>query len=244
MIALIDLVHSYPLYHALSSTEEISRGSPQKNLKLVLDGNAECGMVSLIDYFKNRDSLNLISGPNIHSRGRTISTIVVSRGESLHHGSRIAVTSQTETTSFYLGQILKIEFPQSEMIRCSYNSAKELLEEEQFALVIGDEALKAYSGDYRIIMDIGLHYSRLTSYYPVYSVMVSRDKISDDRIGTINKASSNSSKHIEESILEGEERGFSRELLVSYYRAISYTYDDIIRRSIDYTYMNYKKRIL
>ena len=113
-----------------------------------------------------------------------------------------------------------------------YSTAKELLEEEQFALVIGDEALRAYSQNYRTLIDVGLHYSLLTSYYPVYAVMVSKDQLSDKRIGEINKAAFNSKNFIQKAISYGENAGFSKELLSSYYRAIGYHFDDVIRRSI------------
>lgn len=241
MISLINLVHSYPLHYAMREIDEVEINSPRENLKLVMEGKAECGMVSLLDYFRNMDSLKLIQGPNIHSRSRTISTIVISKGENLYHGARIAVTAQTETTSFYLEQILKVEFPKAETIKMSYSSAKDLLEEEQFALVIGDEALKAYSENYRILIDVGLHYSLLTSYYPVYAVMVSKEELSDERTGQINMAVINSKNFIQNAIKDGEDKGFSKELLSSYYRAIGYQFDDVIRRSIDYAYMNFKK---
>lgn len=123
----------------------------------------------------------------------------------------------------------------------SYSSAKDLLEEEQFALVIGDEALKAYSENYRILIDVGLHYSLLTSYYPVYAVMVSKDKLSEERIRQINGASLNSRSYLQNAIRDGENAGFSKELLSSYYGCIGYQFDDVIRRSIDYAYMNFKK---
>ena len=241
MISLINLVHSYPLHYAMREIDEIGINSPQENLKLVMEGKAECGMVSLLDYFRNMDSLKLIQGPNIHSSSRTISTIVISKGENLYHGARIAITAQTETTSFYLEQILKVEFPKAETIKMPYSTAKELLEEEQFALVIGDEALRAYSQNYRTLIDVGLHYSLLTSYYPVYAVMVSKDQLSDKRIGEINKAAFNSKNFIQKAISYGENAGFSKELLSSYYRAIGYHFDDVIRRSIDYAYLTLKK---
>ncbi|MHB8360758.1 MAG: MqnA/MqnD/SBP family protein [Thermoplasmataceae archaeon] len=241
MIALINLIHSDPLYLALSSSEEITRNSPQENLKLVMEGKAECGMVSLLDYFKNRDALNLIKGPNIHSKGRTISTIVISEGETLSSGSRIAVTSQTETTLFYLEQIIEREFPQTELIKLPFISPKELLKEEQFALVIGDEALKAYSGQYRILIDVGLQYSKLFSYYPVYSVMVSSEKIKEERIREINEKAAEYTSYVKESREINIKTGFSPELIKSYYNVISYSFDDIVRRSIDYSYMRFKR---
>ena len=58
--------------------------------------------------------------------------------------------------------------------------------------------------------------------------MVSKEELSDERTGQINMAVINSKNFIQNAIKDGESKGFSKELLSSYYRAIGYQFDDVI----------------
>ncbi len=72
-LALIDLIHSDPLYEYGKEKFQISRGSTWDNLQSILNGDVDYAMVSLVDYFKNIERLKIVNGPTIsgktHSQG-------------------------------------------------------------------------------------------------------------------------------------------------------------------------------
>lgn len=236
MISLIDFTHSFPLIGALSSQANMSKGSPADNLKGVLDGKYSTAMVSLVSYLENSDDLELLKGANIHTKAQTLSTLLVSAGKDLADRMEVAVTAHTRTTELYMDLVLSRMGISPKKIYSKATEAADLLEEAEFALVIGDEALRYFHGDGKIILDIGYEVSHFFKLEPLYAVTVARkDSVDMDEVRILEKSVNLSRGYIIESIEKGSaEMGISRDLLEYYYSLINYEYSLKQDRTIDF----------
>lgn len=236
MISLIDFTHSFPLIGALSSQAKMSKGSPADNLKGVLDGKYSTAMVSLVSYLENSDDLELLKGANIHTKAQTLSTLLVSAGKDLADRMEVAVTAHTRTTELYMDLVLSRMGISPKKIYSKATEAADLLEEAEFALVIGDEALRYFHGDGKIILDIGYEVSHFFKLEPLYAVTVARkDSVDMDEARILEKSVNLSRGYIIESIEKGSaERGISGDLLEYYYSLINYEYSLKQDRTIDF----------
>jgi predicted solute-binding protein len=236
MISLIDFTHSFPLIRALSSQTKLSRGSPADNLKGVMDGKYSMAMVSLVSYLENTDDLALVKGANIHTKAQTLSTLLVSRGKDLKDRMEVAVTAHTRTTELYMDLVLSRMGISPDKIYSKATEATELLDDAEYALVIGDEALRYFHGDGKIILDIGYEVSHFFKLEPLYAVTVARkDSVDMDEVSLLEKSVDMSRDYIEESIEKAStERGISRDLLEYYYTLINYEYSIKQDRTMDF----------
>ncbi|WP_075057250.1 hypothetical protein [Thermogymnomonas acidicola] len=159
----------------------MERYEPGRILERLLDGQARTGMVSLLAYMENRDALRLSRSASIHTAHTTMSTLLLGRGQGgLRKSIEVAVTRYTRTTEFYLSLILRRLNVDFRLYRSDGTEAADLLGEREYALVIGDEALRAYSQGYSIVMDIGSEFSRLYNLAPLYAVTVSSDEAEEE----------------------------------------------------------------
>ncbi|MEM0157454.1 MAG: MqnA/MqnD/SBP family protein [Thermoplasmataceae archaeon] len=236
MIGLINFTHSCPLHKAYPEPAEMILATPREIISLIMDGHLSCGMVSLVEYFNHRDILDLEKSAVISSRGPVISTLLVSRGSRPHNGMKIAVTRHTRTTEMYLKYILQCEGIEYETRQSSSTEAQDLLNEAEFALVIGDEALKAFSGGLRIIWDIGYEFNRISSHAPVFAVTVRR-KESDctTEISHLNTAMLRAHEFRERCATESSRNlGIPQTVLRRYYSLVRYEFTTETSKSIDF----------
>ncbi|WP_337861187.1 MqnA/MqnD/SBP family protein [Ferroplasma sp.] len=234
MINIINLSHSDPLAMTFSA-EEITRKSAKENYFDVINGKTEIGMVSLVTYLKNKDKLKLIKSMNIHTKANSISTILVSKYKYLKDNIKINVTSLTKTTEFYMELVLQKMGINYEIKESEYTDSENLLKDSDYALVIGDDAIKAYSGTANIILDIGLEFSKLYEMEPVYAVSASLNEIDEDKIKGLDQHIKDSKKYIHEAV----ERNYlkfnvKKELMEEYYRVMDYSFNDSVLKTIEF----------
>lgn len=236
MIGIINFAHSDPLYLAMEDKKRVIRGTPKEILNTLFKKEIHLGMISLISYLENKESLNLEESANIHSSKTTMSTLLISRGKGIFDGMRIAVTSHTRTTEFYLELILRKMGIRYEIVHTDKTSAEELLRIAEYALVIGDEALMVYNTQHRILMDVGYEFSRLFSMIPVYAVTVSLKGMNvKNDLDELNKAVEASSGYKDEaSAINSKKFGLSKDVLLKYYSLISYSFDNQVRKTIEF----------
>ncbi len=234
-LALISFTHSDPLCRAISGIDTV-RATPSAILDGVIEGRYDYGMVSLLGYIRNMDRLSLIDSGTIHSNGKILSTILVSTQLSIKKGSQVSVTAHSETTLFYAKAISERLGLDLEFIPSRFTEARDLLSERDYALVIGDEALKVYQSRYRILMDIGFEFSLLFHLPPVFAVTVAgKDSVSPPINGIIDDAVRNSSLYREESVkVNSGKLGVKDHILAEYYSLLRYGFDDSVRKSIEF----------
>ncbi len=221
---------------AYPEPEEMLLATPREIISLITDGRLSCGMVSLVEYFTHRDILDLEKTAVISSSGPVISTLLVSRGSMPHNGMNIAVTRHTRTTEMYLRYILQCEGIEYETRQSSSTEARDLLNEAEFALVIGDEALKAFRDGFRIIWDIGYEFNRISSHGPVFAVTVKRkDADCTGEISHLNTALQNAHEFRERCATESSRNlGIPQAVLKRYYSLVRYEFTTETSRSIEF----------
>ncbi len=234
MIGLINLSHSDPLA-ATFNDNEIERHSASENFDLVLNKKVDIAMIPLVSYLKNKDKLNLVKSMNIHSVSNTVSTVLVSKYKYLKDNARIAVTSLTKTTELYLKLIMDKIGIKYELCHSKYNDYKNLLNDYDYALVIGDNAIMSYNNNVNIIMDTGLEFSKLYNMEPVYAVTAGYNHSSLDLENTLNEHILQSKKYVNEFILKNAEKfNVKKELMSMYYRSIDYSYNYSVEKTINF----------
>lgn len=241
MIGIINFTHSDPLYSAIRKKEVIVRETPSRILRKVLDNELEGGMVSLVSLIEN--GLELCRGANIHSISTTMSTILVSSGKELKKDMEVAVTSHTRTTEFYTEMVLKGLGINYRMIHTDKTYADDLLESADYALVIGDEALKVYGGKQRILLDVGYEFSRVYHLQPLYATLGYKGETVPDDMAAVNDAVFPSGKEVDDAVSSVSERlGLSRVLMKRYYSLIKYDYPAHLDRTVDFVRKHIRKQ--
>ncbi|GGM71005.1 hypothetical protein GCM10007108_06330 [Thermogymnomonas acidicola] len=231
MVDLISFLHSEPLSLALREKCSVERYEPGRILERLLDGQARTGMVSLLAYMENRDALRLSRSASIHTAHTTMSTLLLGRGQGLRKSIEVAVTRYTRTTEFYLSLILRRLNVDFRLYRSDGTEAADLLGEREYALVIGDEALRAYSQGYSIVMDIGSEFSRLYNLAPLYAVTVSSDEAEEE---ILRQGVRDSDMHRLECVPLGVERGIRADIARRYLSLIRYDWSPLTERTLSF----------
>lgn len=235
MIGIINFTHSDPLFLAVDDKSKVIRDSPSNIFRMLEEGKLTMGMISLVTYLKNRDKYRLLKSANIHSLRATMSTLLVSKGKELCDGMKIAVTSHTKTTKFYLQAVLdgmKIKY---ELIHTDKTGVDDLLKIADYALVIGDEALSVYGTNLRIVMDIGYEFSRIYSLSPVYAVTVSSGSHDESEAGLLDRAVADSSKYNDESAKANSSKfGLPENIFRRYHSLIRYDFNASVLKTIEF----------
>lgn len=234
MIGVINFTHSDPLYAAIERKELVTRESPAKILEMILDGKLEGGMVSLVSLIRN--GLSLSRGANIHSVSTTMSTLLVSEGRGMSDRMSIAVTSHTRTTEFYTEMVLKGMGIDYRLIHSKSTTAEDLLTEADYALVIGDEALKVYSTRLRILFDTGFEFARLYHLQPLYAAMAypsGKEEPAD--MDNVNRAVFPSWDTVKDCIGRASDRlALSSEIMRRYYSLVRYDFTPSLTRTVEF----------
>ncbi len=236
MLGIINFTHSDHLYAAYSDKSLVLRDTPKNIMKHILQGRLDCGMVSLFEFLENQSKLELVESATIHSLRGTMSTLLVTRKNSISSPMKIAVTEHTRTTAVYLELVLRKMNIEYSLIWSRERDAGALLKEADYALVIGDEALKVYSTNLRIIWDLGYQFSALYSMLPVFSVTVkSKGKDCTREIELLDQAVIDSQEHIGQAIQEDSMRlGLPEDTLRRYFRTIRLEFSKEVKKTVDF----------
>lgn len=227
--------HSIPLKYSLSKHFRVEENNPRINLEKIKKGQLDYGMVALVRMFSNGDDLKIVKGPTITGKIHSMSNLLISNGKKMYNGMEIAVTSETDTTSFYLSLILDKYFPDSQMILCKREDPEGLLEESDFALVIGDNALSVYRKNYTVLMDISYMITKIFEIPPIYAVTATSSKENlDNHMWNVN---SEIYREVLNNFNENE-----RDFMDYYYRSISYEYNRITEMSVEFFRRMYLKK--
>ena len=236
MLGIINFTHSDPLYQAIEDKSLVVRDTPKKLLEMLLGGKIECAMISLLEYYRHMDSLEIVESATIHSKNTTMSTLLVSKEPGIREPMLIAVTEHTKTTAFYLEMVLKKLGIDYELILSNNRDADSLLDEAEYALVIGDEALKVFRSHYSIIWDVGSQFSSIYSMIPVFSVTVKRKGVDcTEEIKQLDLAIQKYMGLADKCAAEdGEKLGLDPSILRQYFRTIKHDFNSEARRTVGF----------
>lgn len=213
------------------------REHPREIFDHVLDGTIDSGMVSLVSYLEETRRLGIMETANIHSTRNTLSTLLISNGRPLDRHIEIAITAHTRTTEFYLRQVLRAMNVEFKIALSKSTDAADLLSEADYALVIGDEAIRSFAQNHRILLDVGYEFARLYSLPPVYAVTVYRKNMDfpkDDFDILQNGLSAVNDFKKEARELASERLGVPRQIMRAYYDCIRYDFTTSVGNTIKF----------
>lgn len=236
MLGIINFTHSDHLYAAYGDKSLVLRETPKNILKYILQGKLDCGMVSLFEFLENQDRLELVESATIHSLKGTMSTLLVTRNATISSPMKIAVTEHTRTTAVYLELVLKRMKIEYTLVWSREREAEALLKEAEYALVIGDEALKVYSTDLKIVWDLGYQFNALYSMLPVFSVTVkAKGKKCSREIELLDQAVRDSPDNIEQFADEDARKlGLPVDTMRRYFHTILLDFNKEVKKTVDF----------
>ncbi|NTU41736.1 MAG: menaquinone biosynthesis protein [Nitrospirales bacterium] len=181
-IGEIPYANLFPIFHVLRRDMDCSdytflQGVPSKVNRMLRDGEIDLSPSSSIEYLRNPSLYGIIEGHSISSRGTVQSILLFTRRplEALGE-SRIAVTSQSETSVGLLRVIMERFYESSCSLQVSDQPAEE--KEADAFLLIGDDALRMREVPLGMqVFDLGEVWYRHTGLPFVFALWVFRRDI-------------------------------------------------------------------
>lgn len=181
LIGKIPYLNSVPLYHYLDEEDlKIIPVTPHRLGKTFKQGNVVAGLISLMDYFDQEDTLELMNWC-LAARDQVQSVLLFSKYEWKElEGKTIGITGETSTSVRLLEILLKNKY--------NINATLERVESKEYSdfsavLLIGDTALKKLKEG---IKDFSFCYDLATEWYNwqklpfVFAVFAVNKNLSDE----------------------------------------------------------------
>lgn len=221
-----------PYYWLEQNGARVIEGSPRKLAEMFEKGEIDFAPVPSFYFIKNKDKLRSYDFC-IAARNSVLSVVLVSEGKMLDDGC-IAVTNQTVTSVNLLKIILRELGMKNRVVVMNESKTSELLKHCTYALVIGDEAIKARMA-YRVVMDLGEKWRELTGHPMVFGISVSpsgKDMSEVNR--TVMESVEWGKKNIDVVVAEAEEKfGMPVEFLHDYFNTLTYQMGAEERRGLE-----------
>ena len=243
-IGLISYTHNDPLLYYFKKKRhdniKVVRNNPKVLADLLLRGELDIAQVSLAKLARHYN-LTVVPATAVHCQGPSLSSIVASKSKvKLDSNSIINISSETETSSLLLRWILRRKGIANRMIECEAGNAESLLARSDYALLIGDEALKVKLAGINVIFDIGDEWYRSTKKPCIFAVSaIKKTKIVSPEIiegvHILRQAVSFANDNIETiSSLASSERRLDAVSLINYFSSLQLDFDQDMENSIKY----------
>ncbi len=152
----------------------IYEGSPRELALLFERDEIDFAPLPSFYYLRNKTQLRSYEFC-VASKDSVLSVLLVSEHGVQDENGRIAVTNQTVTSVNLLKIILNERGMTNRILELNACETSELLRHGSYALVIGDEALRARSR-YKVVMDLGEEWHDITRCPMVFGIAVSSHK--------------------------------------------------------------------
>ncbi len=223
-IGKFGFVNNYlPYYQFEQNGLKVIEALPKQLALMVEKGEIDFAPVPSFYYIKNRAKLKSYEFC-VASKNSVLSVIIVSNGKKpdCDNGS-IAVTNQTVTSLNLLKIILREKGLKNRVVVRNEGRASELLKRCNYALVIGDEAIKARM-THKVVMDLGEEWHELTGYPMVFGISVSRK---EEDMSEVNRKVMESvewgTSNVDLVVSEAEKKfGMRVEFLALYFRSLTF----------------------
>ncbi len=233
-IGKFSLLNSYLPYFRLEQDGFRVVSAMPKTLAGMLErGELEFSPVPSFYYLTNKTTLQSYEFCVAATRS-VWSVIVVSRGERFReHGGAIAVTNQTTTSVKLLEIVLRERGLGHPVVPVNAGTAGVLLEHCPYALVIGDEAIRARQ-KYRVVMDLGEAWVDLTGLPMVFGIAVARKGRNMAGVSAaLQESVTWGEKHVDEIVETAQEQfGLPDEFLACYFNALTHKMGERERRGL------------
>ncbi len=217
-------------YYYLNGAEVIE-ASPREMAEMLLRGEIVYAPVPSFFYIKNRSLLRHYRFC-VASDGRVMSVAVVSRDRSLDD-SPIAASCDSMTSVNMLRIVLREMGRSNEVVEVNERRADVMLSKFRYALVIGDEALRAITR-YNVILDLGEVWKDLTGLPAVFGVAASRSDVDAGEIDAMVLASLKKAYENFDVLVDtaSREAKFPRDVLAEYFRLLRFEMGSRERRGL------------
>ena len=210
-----------PYYRLEQNGVRVIEASPRTLAGMFEKGEIDFAPVPSFYFIKNKDKLRSYDFC-IAARNSVLSVVLVSEGKMLDDGC-IAVTNQTITSLNLLKIILRELGLKNRVVVMNESKTSELLKHCTYALVIGDEAIKARMS-YRVVMDLGEKWRELTGYPMVFGISASlKEKDMSEVNRTVMESVEWGKKNVDVVVAEAEKKfGMPVEFLHEYFKSLTY----------------------
>ncbi len=175
-IGRIKYLNCLPYYGGWESSEkfQFEIGSPAQINRMMREGQVDAAPISSMEYLQNPNNYLLLPDLGIASAGlvRSVTLFSKKKIEDLN-GAEIAVTEESLTSTHLLTLILKGKYGVQAQLLSMPSKPKEMLENHDAALLIGNDALFAHPRKWIFRYDLGQlwnEWQKLPFIYAVWAI--------------------------------------------------------------------------
>jgi chorismate dehydratase len=236
----------YPLVHGkLSANIEYVRAHPPELGEMLKKGDVDIAPTSSILYAQNSQDFWILPDFSISALGKTMSIILFSEKfsdwEELE-GNTVAIPGTSASSSALLQIILEMKGIEAEFVFHKDPDLNAMLRHADSALLIGDDALKAFYEGRKAICDLGEEWKNLTHKKMVYAFWVIGKKAAVEKKNEISNFYKVLSKSKEMAYQEIElicrelarEINVSPEFMMSHLKTLDYNLDEKCKEAAIY----------
>ncbi len=255
-IGHIQFLNCLPLYHMLVKHDvmpdvDLHKDTPTGLCKRLISGELDISPVPAIEYARHADELMLMPDLAVCSDGKVLSIIVVSK-LPIHELDKkpFALTNTSATSQVLAKIILKKKYNiEPRFFECPSDLA-EMLRESDAALLIGDDALRAFAKPSRFhLYDLGEEWKAYTGEKMVYALWAVRREYAEknpEMVADIFKAfqiSKQKSLEKMDSIVAdiSQYEIFSENFLKNYFSTLKFDFDESFQRGLNKYYQMAKE---
>jgi len=247
-IGKIPYANLFPVFYTLEkecdcSTYEFIKGAPSDLNKKIREGLIDVSPSSSIEYLRHRDKYELIENHSISSSGPVGSILLFSKKPIETLGGLTVLTSSQSETSVALIRIIMKKFYELE---CYFQSSEKLLKDairsDAAYLLIGDEALREalkWPGLY--IYDLGDVWYKHTGLPFTFALWIAhkarcaeKSELYRQFIDDLSRAKTSAVKSLDVIAAASPLKDtLSEEYLVSYWKGMSFDFNDEHRKGLE-----------
>lgn len=145
---------------------------PSKLGDMLVEGELDIAPASSITYAKHPGKLLILPDISISAQGKTNSILLFSKLSSLDdlHGKTIALPFTSASSNALIEIILKLKKIDVKFLYNQEPNIEKMLRTSDAGLLIGDDALRAFSRENLLLADLGLEWQKLTGKSMVYAL--------------------------------------------------------------------------
>jgi len=244
----IQFINCLPLYYGMVKNDvlldvDLVKAAPRDLARMLLDGQLEVAPIPAIEYARHADDLVLLPDIAISSDGEVQSILLLSKVPAAELGGRTVALTDTSRTSQVLTRVLLarrwgvapdyVEMPPD---------LPAMLRDAEAALLIGDEALRAYwePPEGLFAYDLGAEWTAWTGLPMVYAVWAVRRDFAKTEPGAVLAVSDALSAslaycraHLDDiSEYAARWEPFSADRFRSYFDALQFRYEPRYREGL------------
>lgn len=238
-----------PLYYGLVKNNvllevELIKGAPRELSRALLEGKLDLAPIPAIEYCRNFRQLKLLPNLSVSSDGEVRSILLVSKVpvEELND-KQIALTNTSATSQVLLKIILHCKYGVNPFYFECPPDLPQMLREADAALLIGDDALRAwYQESHLLKYDLGLEWQRFSQRKMVYAVWAVRNDFAErkphllrETHQALTKSMRYSQKHLDQiAEYASKWESFPFEFLREYFRTLRFEFSDPYQEGLSF----------